>query len=54
MSMGFIIGPVIGGIMGAWWLRSPFLVAALFNGLNLAVALFVAGLIVSGARDGTF
>ena len=41
MSMGFIIGPVIGGIMGAWWLRSPFLVAALFNGLNLAVALFV-------------
>ena len=41
MSMGFIIGPVIGGVMGAWWLRSPFLVAALFNGLNLAVALFV-------------
>ena len=26
--------------MGAWWLRSPFLVAALFNGLNLLVALF--------------
>jgi DHA1 family tetracycline resistance protein-like MFS transporter len=41
MSMGFIIGPVIGGVMGAWWLRSPFLAAALFNGLNLAVALFV-------------
>jgi DHA1 family tetracycline resistance protein-like MFS transporter len=41
MSMGFIVGPVIGGVMGAWWLRSPFLVAALFNGLNLAVALFV-------------
>ncbi|KRB01630.1 MFS transporter [Devosia sp. Root685] len=41
MSMGFIIGPVIGGVMGAWWLRSPFLIAALFNGLNLAVALFV-------------
>ncbi|MBO9588046.1 tetracycline efflux MFS transporter Tet(30) [Devosia sp.] len=41
MSTGFIIGPVIGGVMGAWWLRSPFLVAALFNGLNLAVALFV-------------
>ncbi len=41
MSMGFIIGPVIGGVMGAWWVRSPFLVAALFNGLNLAVALFV-------------
>lgn len=41
MSTGFIIGPVIGGIMGAWWLRSPFLVAALFNGLNLLLALFV-------------
>lgn len=41
MSMGFIVGPVIGGVMGAWWLRSPFLVAALFNGINLAVALFV-------------
>lgn len=41
MSMGFIVGPVIGGVMGAWWLRSPFLIAALFNGINLAVALFV-------------
>lgn len=41
MSLGFIIGPVIGGVMGAWWLRSPFLVAALFNGINLLVALFV-------------
>ena len=40
MSTGFIIGPVIGGVMGAWWLRSPFLAAALFNGLNLLVALF--------------
>lgn len=41
MSTGFIIGPVIGGIVGVWWLRAPFLVAALFNGLNLLVALFV-------------
>ena len=41
MSMGFIIGPVIGGLMGAWWLRAPFLIAAAFNGINLAVALFV-------------
>lgn len=41
MGVGFIVGPVIGGVMGAWWLRSPFLVAALFNGLNLLVALFV-------------
>jgi DHA1 family tetracycline resistance protein-like MFS transporter len=41
MGVGFIIGPVLGGVMGAWWLRSPFLAAAVLNGLNLAVALFV-------------
>ena len=32
MSLGFVIGPVIGGVLGAWWLRSPFLAAAAFNG----------------------
>ncbi|MEO5805789.1 tetracycline efflux MFS transporter Tet(30) [Devosia sp.] len=41
MSVGFIIGPVIGGVVGAWWLRAPFLAAAVFNGLNLLVALVV-------------
>lgn len=41
MSLGFIIGPVIGGVLGAWWLRLPFLAAALFNDLNLLLALFV-------------
>lgn len=41
MSSGFIIGPVIGGLVGVWWLRAPFLAAAVFNGLNLLVALFV-------------
>ncbi|ODT80656.1 MAG: tetracycline resistance MFS efflux pump [Pelagibacterium sp. SCN 64-44] len=41
MNTGFIIGPVIGGLLGAWWLRSPFLAAAIFNGLNLFIALFV-------------
>ncbi|QQR41234.1 tetracycline efflux MFS transporter Tet(30) [Devosia rhizoryzae] len=41
MSAGFIIGPVLGGVLGAWWLRSPFLAAALFNGINLLVALLV-------------
>ena len=40
MSSGFIIGPVIGGLLGVWWLRAPFLAAAIFNGLNLLVALF--------------
>jgi DHA1 family tetracycline resistance protein-like MFS transporter len=41
MGVGFIIGPVLGGVLGAWWLRSPFLAAAIFNGLNLAVATFI-------------
>lgn len=51
MSTGFIIGPVIGGVMGAWWLRSPFLAAALFNGLNLAVAFFVLPESHKGAEE---
>jgi MFS transporter, DHA1 family, tetracycline resistance protein len=41
MSLGFVIGPVIGGVLGASWLRAPFLAAALFNGVNLLLALFV-------------
>lgn len=41
MSLGFIVGPVIGGFAGAWWLRAPFLLAALFNGFNFLVTLFV-------------
>lgn len=41
MGVGFIIGPALGGILGVWWLRAPFLAAAMFNGLNLALALFV-------------
>ena len=49
LSLGFIIGPVIGGALGAWWLRAPFLAAALFNGLNLLVALFV----LPESRSGT-
>lgn len=41
MGIGFIIGPVLGGVLGSWWLRSPFLAAAIFNGLNLVVAAFI-------------
>ena len=41
MGVGFIIGPVLGGLLGTWWLRAPFAAAALLNGLNLLVALFV-------------
>lgn len=41
MGVGFIIGPVLGGALGIWWLRAPFLAAAALNGLNLLMALFV-------------
>jgi DHA1 family tetracycline resistance protein-like MFS transporter len=40
-GIGFIIGPILGGILGDWWVRGPFLAAALLNALNLAMALFV-------------
>ena len=40
-GIGFIIGPVLGGLLGDVWVRAPFIAAALFNGLNFALALFV-------------
>lgn len=40
-GIGFIIGPVAGGLLGQYWLRSPFLLAAVLNGVNLLLALFV-------------
>src|SRR5688500_12445309 len=41
VGIGFIIGPVIGGILGDIWVRAPFLVAAGLNAVNFALALFV-------------
>ncbi|MBB3655671.1 DHA1 family tetracycline resistance protein-like MFS transporter [Rhizobium sp. BK650] len=38
---GFIIGPVLGGLLGDYWLRLPFIVAAILNAANLLLALFV-------------
>ncbi|MBC3919046.1 TCR/Tet family MFS transporter [Undibacterium sp. CY18W] len=38
---GFIIGPVLGGVLGDYWLRLPFIAAALLNAGNLLLALFV-------------
>lgn len=38
---GFVIGPVIGGVLGDIWLRDPFLAAAALNGINLLAALFI-------------
>nr|WP_224702519.1 TCR/Tet family MFS transporter [Devosia sp. CJK-A8-3] len=40
-GIGFIIGPVLGGILGEAWVRAPFIAAALLNGVNFAVALFL-------------
>lgn len=38
-GLGFIVGPVLGGLLGDQWLRLPFLVAALLNGGTLLLAL---------------
>ncbi|MEO6396489.1 MAG: Tet(A)/Tet(B)/Tet(C) family tetracycline efflux MFS transporter [Devosia sp.] len=40
-GIGFIIGPVLGGWLGDYWVRAPFIAAAILNGLNFALALFV-------------
>ncbi|VAW24274.1 Tetracycline efflux protein TetA [hydrothermal vent metagenome] len=40
-GVGFIIGPVLGGLLGEIWLRAPFLAAAIFNMINFAMAWFL-------------
>jgi DHA1 family tetracycline resistance protein-like MFS transporter len=40
-GIGFIIGPVIGGLLGAWRVRAPFLAAAAMNAINLLLTLLV-------------
>lgn len=40
-GIGFIIGPVLGGVLGDFWVRAPFIAAALLNAINFALALFV-------------
>jgi DHA1 family tetracycline resistance protein-like MFS transporter len=40
-GIGFIIGPVLGGLLGDYWLRLPFIAAAVLNACNLLSALFV-------------
>ncbi|WP_343619837.1 Tet(A)/Tet(B)/Tet(C) family tetracycline efflux MFS transporter [Ralstonia sp.] len=39
-GLGFIAGPALGGLLGDWWLRVPFLLAAALNGVNFLVACF--------------
>jgi DHA1 family tetracycline resistance protein-like MFS transporter len=41
LGVGFVAGPLIGGLLGAWHLRAPFLAAAAMNGLNLLLACYV-------------
>jgi MFS transporter, DHA1 family, tetracycline resistance protein len=38
---GFIVGPVLGGLLGDCWLRLPFIAAAALNAGNLLLALFI-------------
>ena len=40
-GIGFIIGPVLGGLLGDYWLRLPFIAAAALNACNLLLALFI-------------
>jgi DHA1 family tetracycline resistance protein-like MFS transporter len=36
-GLGFILGPALGGLLGGWWLRAPFIAAALLNAANLVL-----------------
>ena len=40
-GFGFVLGPVVGGVLGQIWLRLPFLVSAVLIGLNVLYGVFV-------------
>jgi MFS transporter, DHA1 family, tetracycline resistance protein len=40
-GMGFIVGPVLGGVLGDHGVRLPFIAAAVLNAANLLLAIFV-------------
>jgi DHA1 family tetracycline resistance protein-like MFS transporter len=40
-GVGFVLGPAIGGVLGSYGLRVPFLVAAVLAGCNVLYGLFV-------------
>ncbi len=40
-GIGFIIGPVLGGLLGDTWVRLPFIAAAVLHAGNLLLALFI-------------
>ena len=53
-GIGFIIGPVLGGLLGDFWVRAPFIAAAMLNGINFALALFVLPESRKGQRGAKF
>lgn len=40
-GIGFIVGPILGGTLGDYWLPLPFIAAAVLNGCNLLLAFLV-------------
>jgi DHA1 family tetracycline resistance protein-like MFS transporter len=40
-GVGFVAGPLLGGVLGNYSVHYPFLAAAFFNGLNLLVGFFL-------------
>ena len=40
-GIGFIIGPILGGLLGDHWVRLPFIEAAVLNTCNPRLALFI-------------
>jgi DHA1 family tetracycline resistance protein-like MFS transporter len=40
-GLGFIGGPLVGGLLGDVWLRGPFVAAAVLNGMTFLVTLFL-------------
>lgn len=48
-GIGFMIGPVLGGVLGEYWVRLPFIAAALLSAFNVLLAFFIQGLLASTA-----
>jgi MFS transporter, DHA1 family, tetracycline resistance protein len=40
-GLGFIAGPLIGGLLGTVWIRAPFIAAAALNGITFLLTLLV-------------
>jgi DHA1 family tetracycline resistance protein-like MFS transporter len=40
-GLGFIAGPLLGGVLGEYWVRAPFIAAALLNAVTFLVTLRV-------------